>query len=110
MPSSALIEIGVEELPVGALDIFYARGGENIRKTLARYRIDFKEVYVEATPRRLSFCVEDLEPKQREETTTTLGPAQEKAYDSPGKPTPALEGFLKARGASLRDIRIKETP
>lgn len=107
---SLLIEIGVEELPLAALDIFYAQARENARKILEKNRLGFKEIFAEATPRRLAFFVEELSPKQKEEPTSVLGPAHDKAYDSEGKPTPALEGFLKSRQASLKDLKIKETP
>ncbi len=110
MIPSALIEIGTEELPVGTLDVFYAQAPANLRSILTRYRLEFKSLRIEATSRRLAFFIEELNPKQREDKTTLLGPAHEKAYDTEGKPTPALEGFLKSRAASLRDIQIKETP
>lgn len=110
MSSSALIEIGVEELPVAVLDLFYAHAGENVRKILSKQRLEFKEIRVEATPRRLSFFIADLASKQKEERSTILGPAHDKAYDASGKPTPALEGFLKAHRAAVGDTQIKETP
>ena len=110
MIPSALIEIGTEELPVGTLDVFYAQAPANLRSILTRHRLEFKNLRVEATPRRLAFFIEELNPKQREEKSTLLGPAHEKAYGPDGKPTLALEGFLKSRGASLREVQIKETP
>ena len=110
MSASCLIEIGTEELPVVNLELFYSHGVENVQKILTKVRLDFKEVRAEATPRRLAFFVENLEPRQREEKTTLLGPAYDKAYDAAGNPTPALEGFLKAQRASVRDVRIHETP
>jgi len=109
-PAPALIEIGVEELPAAMLNLFYARAAENVKNLLKSRRLDFKEVRVEATPRRLALFIEDLSPRQREERTLQLGPAADKAYDQEGKPTPALEGFLKSRQASLKDLQTQETP
>ena len=108
--ASALIEIGVEELPAPVLNLFYARAAENVKTLLRSRRLGFKEVRAEATPRRLALFVEDLSPRQREERTFQLGPAADKAYDGEGKPTPALEGFLKSRQASPKDLLTKETP
>lgn len=105
-----LIEIGVEEFPVPMLDIFYTQAVGNVKRLLQSRRLDFKEVLAEATPRRLVFFVEALSARQREERTVLIGPPQDKAYDSEGKPTPALEGFLKSRQASLKDLQVKETP
>ena len=110
MSPSALIEIGVEELPVASLNLFYTHGVEIVQKIFQKHRLNFKEIRIEATPRRLSFFVEQLTPRQKEETTSIVGPAQDKAYDAEGKPTQALEGFLKSRGASIRDVRVRETP
>ena len=110
MVPSVLIEIGTEELPMGALNVFYSQAQTNLRTLLGRYRLEFKNARAEATPRRLALFIEELNPKQREDKTTLMGPAQDKAYDSEGKPTLALEGFLKSRGASLRDVQVKETP
>lgn len=109
-PSSALIEIGTEEMPVASLDIFYHQAVRNSEAILRKHRLDFKEVIAEATPRRLVLFIRDLGPKQKAEKTTLLGPAHDKAYDAQGKPSPALEGFLRSRGASLGDIRIEDTP
>lgn len=109
-PSALLIEIGVEELPGVNLELFYAHGVEKVRTILTQYRLDFKAIRAEATPRRLAFFVESLESRQKEEKATFLGPAHEKAYDAAGNPTAALQGFLKARRASLREVRIQETP
>lgn len=110
MPSSVLIEIGTEELPVAALDVFYAQGVEPAKRILSKYRLDFKDVRAEATPRRLIFFIQDLGDKQKEEKTTLIGPAADKAYDSEGKPTPALSGFLNAQKAAVHQVRIHETP
>ncbi len=109
-PLSALIEIGVEELPVGVLDIFYAHAAENTRKIFSKQRLDFKAVQIDATPRRLSFFIEDLASKQKEDRNVILGPSHDKAYDDAGKSTAALEGFLKGHHAAIGDIQIKETP
>jgi len=109
MSFPALIEIGTEELPAGILDIFYSHASENVRKMLTKYRLDFKEIFVGATPRRLVFFIDALALGQREEKTSFLGPAYDKAFDQDGKPTPALEGFLRSHQASAKEVKAKET-
>ncbi len=109
-PVSSLIEIGTEELPVAALELYDSLAEENIRKILTKNRLDFKSVRIDATPRRLAFFIESLAPKQKDEKSMILGPAYDRAYDADKKPTPALEGFLKAQGASPRAVRVHETP
>jgi glycyl-tRNA synthetase beta chain len=110
MPESLLIEIGTEEFPLPSLDVFYASGKELVEKMLLKNRLESAGVRIEATPRRLVFFIANLSPKQREERTTILGPAYDKAYDPQGKPTQALEGFLRAQKVSRKEIRVQETP
>ncbi len=110
MSTPALIEIGTEEFPLASLDVFYAAGKELLAKLLTKNRLDFTGLRVEATPRRLVLSIENLAPKQREEKTTILGPAHDRAYDASGNPTPALEGFLKSQKASPKEVKIQEIP
>ena len=109
MNPSLLIEIGTEELPVEALDQLYSHAPAAARDLLKKNRFDFKAVHFEATPRRIVFFVEELSPRQREEKILLVGPAAEKAYDTEGKPTPALEGFLKAKKAKPEEVKIHES-
>lgn len=110
MASSALIEIGTEELPLDALEIFYTHAAGITENLLKKNRLRFGSVRIEATPRRLAFFIENLAGGQGEEKLTLTGPAHDKAFDAAGKPTPALEGFLKAHGAKLEKIKIQESP
>lgn len=106
-----LIEIGAEELPANYL----AYGDQNNQHL---FRENFKsafdalnasgamilgEVRIFLTPRRITVDAEfTFDPKPvREEV---YGPPADRAYAPDGKPTPMLEGFLKSKGASLKDI------
>ncbi|HXV27926.1 MAG TPA: glycine--tRNA ligase subunit beta, partial [bacterium] len=109
MPS-LLVEIGTEELPLAALDAVYFDLKTAIQQMLEIHRIGFKSICVEATPRRIALFVEDLADRQENRELEFSGPSHEKSYDDMGNPTPALMGFLKSKGAALKDIRIKETP
>lgn len=110
MSLSALIEIGTEELPAVTLELFCGQGAEGIRKILLRHRLNFADVRIGATPRRLAFFIQNLESRQKDEKTVVTGPAYDRAYDSGGRPTSALTGFLAAQNASVRDVKIQETP
>ncbi len=110
MDTSVLIEIGTEELPLEALDLLFSNASEAARAVLSKYRIDFKGIEFEATPRRLAFFIRNAGLSQREERSTVQGPAAEKAYDESGKPTAALEGFLRSQGIKLGQVRVQETP
>ncbi len=110
MSTSALIEIGTEELPVANLHIFSHQGPELLKKILTKHRLSFDQIKLDATPRRLAIYIENLAAKQKEERTLLTGPGYDKAYDAAGQPTPSLLGFLKAQHASLKNVRAHETP
>ncbi len=105
-----LVELGTEELPVDILDVIYGELRPRASERLGQYRLAFKEIRVEATPRRIALFVEGIANRQEDETVQSAGPSVEKAYDAEGRPTPALQGFLKSKQATLKEITVKETP
>lgn len=108
--SNLLVELGTEELPVDILDVVYNDLKSKTEDALRKSRLTYKEVLVEATPRRIALFVSELSGRQTDENLEISGPSFEKAYAADGKPTPALEGFLKSKGASLKDVQLKESP
>ena len=104
-----LIEIGTEELPVDMLDVVYGELAAKTREALDQNRLTYDAVEVDATPRRIALFIEGIEARQKDQTLELSGPSVEKAYDPAGKPTPALEGFLKSKGAALKDVQVRDT-
>lgn len=105
-----LVELGVEELPSGVLDVIYSELPAKAKEILQKARLAFQEIKVEATPRRIALFIGELAARQTDESLELSGPSVEKAYSADGTPTPALEGFLKGKGASLKDVQTKDTP
>lgn len=105
-----LVEIGTEELPTDALSVVYSNLAAKATETFQKNRLSFKQVWVQATPRRIAFYIEDLAVRQQDENLELSGPSVEKAYDAEGKPSQALLGFLKSKEAELRDLEVKDTP
>ena len=105
-----LIEIGVEELPVGALDVIYDELAVKTRQKLVDERIAFADVKVEATPRRIALFVQGIALMQPDRELEISGPSHEKCYGPDGRPTPALQGFLKSKQSTEKDIEVRETP
>lgn len=105
-----LVEIGAEELPLSALDLIYSDFKTSFSKLLERERISFSAIQVEATPRRIAFCVSGLSAKQLDLKLEISGPSAEKAYDAAGKPTQALLGFIKSKEITEKDIELRDTP
>ncbi len=107
-----LVEIGTEELPVDSLDVIYSATGLKTAASemLKTHRLAFTNIFVEATPRRMALFIENLADRQEDRDLEWPGPSYEKSYDAQGNPTPALEGFLKSKGITLKEVQIKETP
>ena len=105
-----LIEIGVEELPVGSLDVIYEELAAKTRQKLVDERIAFADVKVEATPRRIALFVQGIAAMQPDRELEISGPSHEKCYGPDGRPTPVLQGFLKSKQSTEKDIETRETP
>lgn len=110
MMKNFLFELGTEELPLSALDVISSELPQKLGKLLKDARLDFKQIRLETTPRRTALWIQELAEKQKSETVEILGPSLEKAYDASGKPTPALEGFLRSKKAKASELKEKETP
>ena len=99
-----LCEIGTEEIPAGYLPPAIENLRTMLTDALTENRLAHGEIEIYATPRRMVMAVSDLASSQREETIELKGPAVKSAYDAEGKPTKALEGFLKGNSVSAADV------
>ncbi|MBI4971233.1 MAG: glycine--tRNA ligase subunit beta [Candidatus Omnitrophica bacterium] len=103
-----LFEIGVEELPMHHWGNVENGEWENIcRKLFSDNRLAFEKVSITTTPRRIVFWFEGIPSKQSASEKIFRGPSIDKAYDAEGKPSQALEGFMKSRGV-LREALVEE--
>lgn len=93
-----LFEIGTEELPALALHHAAQQGADLLRKKLAQHEIDYGEVLVYYTPRRIALCVSDLIESSDEQVNRVKGPAAAVAFDESGALTRAGEGFARSKG------------
>lgn len=99
--NNLLIEIGTEELPASVIFPALEYLKEKFNEILQA-----KRVFTYGTPRRLALVFEDFENERKEKEEVIWGPPKSTAYDEEGKPTKALEGFLKKNNASLEEVRI----
>jgi glycyl-tRNA synthetase beta chain len=95
-----LIEIGTEELPVGALPGLAQALFDGVIDGLAKRGIGFergdaKPLY---TPRRLAVLLPGVALEQPEQHSEVLGPYVNVALDADGQPTRALQGFAQKAG------------
>lgn len=106
--SNLLVEIGTEELPTDAMAVIYLH--VQMQEIFQKNQLPADRIRVDATPRRISLYIEGLPAKQQDENLEISGPSVEKAYNPDGTPTPALQGFLKSKEASVSDLEVKDTP
>lgn len=104
-----LLEIGTEELPVDALDVISGHLAPKFESALKESRIAFKSTRLGLTPRRVAFFIERLSLREEDESLEISGPPKDRAYDSSGRPTEALIGFLKAKQLKEKDIFIRDS-
>ncbi len=105
-----LFEIGMEEIPAGFLQPALVQLQDRFTAKAAELKFGHGPVKVMGTPRRLALIVNDVEEKQKDTMEELLGPAKKAAFDAEGKPTKALEGFARSKGAAVSDLRPVETP
>ncbi len=104
-----LLEIGVEELPSGAV----APAVEQLKTTLlarldeARLApADASAVQTYATPRRLSVFIPGLPAKQADATTEVRGPSAKAAFGPDNLPTKAAQGFAAKNGVAVESLQV----
>jgi len=103
-----LMEIGCEEIP----SRFIPHSMEQLKKEaaalLADSRLKHGPVETWATPRRLVILISELKDRQPDLVEKIKGPPVNRAYDESGKPTKALEGFLKSQGIQAGQLEEEE--
>ncbi|ACB84791.1 glycine--tRNA ligase subunit beta [Natranaerobius thermophilus] len=108
MHNTLLFELGTEELPARFIPGLIKQLEENSANLLTEYRIEYENIKVMATPRRLTLLVNGLADKQQSSTTMKRGPAKEIAFDENGEPTKAAIGFARGQNIDPKDLEIRE--
>ncbi len=99
-----LIEIGTEELPAHYVPPALKQLEELVPKLFAEARIAHGRVRLYGSPRRLAIFLDAVAARQTRETRTVRGPAKSASFDAAGKPTPALQGFLRKHHAAVAAV------
>ncbi|MBN2047756.1 MAG: glycine--tRNA ligase subunit beta [Anaerolineaceae bacterium] len=103
-----LIEIGTEELPVADLPYAMEQVEEKARAMLENLYLDYTDLHVYGTPRRIVLHVENLSGSQPNRTDIVKGPPANRAFDPEGKPTRAAEGFARGKGVAVESLQVRE--
>ncbi len=108
MAKNLLLEVGSEEIPHAILLDTIRQFKDLALEKLGAAGVEFGKIFVYGTPRRLALQLTDVEEKTRHNTIEKKGPSLDKAYDADGKPTKALEGFLRGSQCELSDVSTKD--
>ncbi|MEK7395365.1 MAG: glycine--tRNA ligase subunit beta [Candidatus Poribacteria bacterium] len=90
-----LLEIGTEEIPASYIEPALNQIENSIRNILNRNRIDFDNIQVFGTPRRMTASITKVATSQPDRVVEVMGPPKKSAFDGSGNPTKAGEGFAK---------------
>ncbi|MCD7879392.1 MAG: glycine--tRNA ligase subunit beta [Candidatus Gastranaerophilales bacterium] len=103
-----LLEIGTEELAYKFIPSAMNQLKEEFTKSLTEYSINFADIKVYATPRRLAVIIEDLPEQQKNTKKVFKGPIISIAYDENGNLSKAATGFANKIGISPENLYKKD--
>ncbi|SPL70271.1 glycine--tRNA ligase subunit beta [Acinetobacter stercoris] len=101
---TVLFELGCEELPPKSLKTLRDALKAETVKGLNDAGLTFDSVEAYAAPRRLALKIVNVDGAQADTQKRFDGPAVQAAYDSDGKPTKALEGFMRGQGITADQV------
>jgi len=105
-PSTFLLEIGTEELPVADLTLALEQLQTLVPELLTTNRLSCDSVQVVGTPRRQAALVYGLVPRQPDRTLEVQGPPAKVAFDAEGNLTRAGQGFAQKQGVPVEALRV----
>ncbi|MEA2163308.1 MAG: glycyl-tRNA synthetase beta chain [Thermoanaerobaculia bacterium] len=100
-------ELLTEEIPAWMHDAAQAALLQQLTKLthdLGEPAGDRNPVVVNSTPRRIIFFLSRIPLREADREEEVKGPPVKAAYDAEGKPTQALNGFLKKNNATIDDV------
>ena len=106
--SKYLLEVGVEELPYKFIPMAISQLKEGFKNFLETNKVEYKDIKVMATPRRLAVIVDGLSASQPDVEKVIKGPIATVAYDENKNLTKAGEGFAKKNGINPEDLYVED--
>ena len=101
---TVLFELGCEELPPKSLKTLRDALQAETEKGLKDAGLAFDSIEAYAAPRRLALKIINVDGAQADTQKRFDGPAVQAAYDAEGKPTKALEGFMRGQGIKVDQV------
>ena len=109
MPEDLIFELGTEELPQSSILEAIEYLNANIPSVLSGLNIEFESFELYCGPRRIAVYIRKLAEFSTGIEKYVKGPSFDISYDTEGKPTKALMGFLRTNSAGNNDIVIDDT-
>ncbi len=101
---TVLFELGCEELPPKNLKTLRDALKTEVVTRLKNAGFAFDSINAYAAPRRLALLINNIDGAQPDSQKRFDGPAVQAAYDAEGKPTKALEGFMRGQGINADQV------
>ncbi|TDO84473.1 glycyl-tRNA synthetase beta chain [Halanaerobium saccharolyticum] len=108
MAKNLIFEIGTEEMPAASMQRFREDYLKTAAAVFENNNLDYENMNVYSTPRRLVLAVNDLAEKQEDQREIVRGPAVNIAFDDAGNPTKAGEGFARGQGVEVDELVEKD--
>ncbi len=108
MPKTALLEIGVEDLPPSFVGEARGQLKEKGEELFTSAYLDHEGINTFGSSQRLVFQVVGLSSHQRERIDKEMGPPQKVVFDETGRLTPKGKAFLKAKGVKKEELGIEK--
>jgi glycyl-tRNA synthetase beta chain len=107
MKQTLLVELLTEELPPRSLRNLSDTFANEVFSALCDHHLAGEESgYIPyATPRRLAVVVSHVVARQEDRILERKGPAVAAGLDAEGKPTKALEGFMRSAGVTFEHLQ-----
>ncbi len=107
MKATLLIELLTEELPPKALEKLSTTFANEVLAALKDQALLSENSVCTpyATPRRLALSITEVEQQQPDRIIERKGPAIASGLDAEGKPTKALEGFMRSAGVTFPQLK-----
>jgi len=105
-----LLEIGTEEIPARMIAAAIEDLARGIGEALATAGLPARSTRPLGTPRRLAVLVDEVPEQSPDQIVEVTGPPAGVAFDAQGRPTKAGEGFARAQGVRVEDLRRTQGP
>ncbi len=107
MKQTLLIELLTEELPPKALEKLSTTFSNEVFVALKEQALVGEDSVLTpyATPRRLALAITHVSAQQPDRIVERKGPAVSVGLDAEGRPTKALEGFMRSAGTTFEQLQ-----